>query len=125
MTREELLAAVNPDWAVYGHLWWQGMHQWYVLLIVAPIAILIAAWLLYGLLNQCRDACALRAAPMPAAPGNPACERCSDRDIIARCTCEVTCPGRRFDCVGDHTSMAALTAKEWQLLETWIKEGRG
>jgi hypothetical protein len=58
--------------------------------------------------------------PVPYWPATNPCTWCkpSPEGI---CTCTGKCGHVR--CVGDHTSMATLTAKDMRLLHKWIREG--
>jgi len=89
------------------------------------LAAIPAFWVLV-IVHTCwakrRDAAAPPVRPVPYWPAeaNP-CTWCQVRPE-GMCTCTSMCG--HVNCVGDHTSLATLTAADMRLLDKWIKEGR-
>ena len=61
------------------------------------------------------------AGPPPPRPPSSSCTWCQVRPQ-GLCTCTSVCGHKR--CIGDHTSLATLTAADMRLLDKWIREGR-
>jgi hypothetical protein len=88
------------------------------------LAVLISASGLIGLFVwwACRPLhLAAMDEPVPYWPAGNPCTWCKPSPA-GICTCTSVCG--HVNCVGDHTSMATLTAADMRLLHKWIREGQ-
>lgn len=89
------------------------------------LVLIPAAWILLGagaLWAWHRFAASVPALdePVPYWPAAAPCTWCQPVPA-GMCTCTSVCGHEK--CIGDHTSMAVLTAADMRMLHKWIKEG--
>jgi hypothetical protein len=85
--------------------------------VIAAVAVVTVA----ALVTINRQAARGAGESAPLRPPSSACTWCQPVPG-GMCTCTSVCGHIR--CIGDHTSMAVLTAADMRMLHKWIKEGR-